>query len=363
MNKLLLDVFLKFLIIVAIAVLIDSIGNIRYKIKKNNTKNLLFNKIVAVICILYIIVMAIVIIVQKVDSNIDVINTNVNIDVLEYLPFAKETKIYKLNREASLKLTDNLPVLDGAAAVIPVYSSFINAVYPSSVRYGTEPFVYNNTVVGYEKLAQKETDIFFGAYPSKEQIEYAKSLGTEFEFTEIGKEAFVFFVNKKNKVDSLTTEQIKAIYSGKITNWKDVGGNNKEIIAFQRNEGSGSQSMLKRFMGNTQIMEPPTNEVHDLMSGIINQVANYKNYSNAIGFSFRYYLNTIIANPGVKMISVDGVEPTPQNISNGSYPIVTSLYAVTYKDNPNENVQKLIDWILSEEGQEIIEQTGYSPVK
>lgn len=291
------------------------------------------------------------------------INVNVNIDVNEYMPFDKASKIYRLQNDASLKLTSDLPIVDGAAAVFPVYSAFVNAVYPNTVKYGEEPFLYNNTKIGYKKLAQKKTDIFFGAYPSEDQVTYAHMIGTEFEYTEIGKEGFVFFVNKKNPVNSLTEDQIRDIYSGKITNWKDVGGKNEEIKAFQRNQGSGSQSMLIRFMKNTPIMPPPTEQINDFMSGIINQVADYKNYSNSIGFSFRYYLETLIANPNVKMLSINGVEPTPQNISDGTYPIVTSLYAVTYKDHKNENVDKLINWILSDEGQEIVENTGYSRVK
>lgn len=291
------------------------------------------------------------------------INTSVNINVYEYLPFDEDSKIARLDGEASLKLEDNLPIVDGAAAVFPVYSAFVNAVYPSNVKLDEDVFLYNNTVGGYKLLGEKSIDIFFGAYPSEEQIEAAKSKGTEFEYTEIGKEGFVFFVNKDNPVDNLTTQQIKDIYSGKITNWKEVGGKDEKIQAFQRNEGSGSQSMLKRFMGDTKIAEPPTEQREDLMSGIITRVADYKNYSNSIGFSFRYYLEGIIKNPNVKMVSVDGIKPTEENISSGLYPITTPLYAVTYKGESNENVKKFIDWILSEEGQELVVKTGYAGVK
>ena len=287
------------------------------------------------------------------------IDTNVNINCQEYLPFEKESKIVKLDYEASLKLTDNLPRVDGAAAVFPVYSAFVNATYPDTVKLRDEVFEYRNTVDGYRALALKESDIFFGAKPSEEQIKFAKDNGTEFEYTEIGKEGFVFFVHKDNPIDSLTTEEIKKIYSGEITNWKEVGGRNEEIVAFQRNEGSGSQSMLIRFMDGTPIMEAPREQVNEFMVGIINQVSDYKNKTNSIGFSFRYYMEGIIKNPNVKLLKVDGVEPNVENIKNDKYPITASLYAVTYKDNENENVSKLIDWVLSEEGQEIIEKTGY----
>ena len=287
------------------------------------------------------------------------IKTNVNIDCNEYLPFVEESKIVKLDHEASLQLTDNLPKLDGAAAVFPVYSAFVNATYPNTVSLNDGIFEYRNTVRGYRSLALKESDLFFGALPSKEQIDFAKEQGNEFEYTEIAKEAFVFFVHKDNPVESLTTEEIKKIYSGKITNWKEVGGKDEEIIAFQRNEGSGSQSMLIRFMAGTPIMDAPTEQVNDFMVGIIDQVSDYKNKTNSIGFSFRYYMEGIIKNPNVKILKVDGIEPNVQNIKNDKYPITTSLYAVTYKNNDNENVQKLLDWILSDEGQEIIEKTGY----
>lgn len=292
-----------------------------------------------------------------------VVDTNVNIDSSEYLPFVEETKIVKLDHEASLKLTDNLPRLDGAAAAFPVYSAFVNATYPNTVRLDDEVFDYSNTVHGYIRLAHKKADVFFGALPSEGQINFATKNGTEFEYTEIAKEAFVFFVNKNNPIDSLTTEEIKKIYSGEITNWKEVGGKNEEIIAFQRNVGSGSQSMLERFMGETPIMEAPKERVNDMMSGIIDQVADYKNTTSSIGFSFRYYMEGIIKNPNVKLLKIDGIEPNIKNIKNDKYPITTSLYAVTYKNNENENVQKLIDWILSSEGQEIIEKTGYVGVK
>lgn len=287
------------------------------------------------------------------------INTTPNIDCSQYLPFVEESKIAKLGYTASLNLVDNLPVVDGAAALFPVYSAFVNATYPSSVKLNDGIFEYNNTVLGYKLLAQKKTDIFFGVYPSEEQISYAQSQGTEFEYTKIGTEAFVFFVHKDNPVDNLTTEQIQGIYSGKITNWKTVGGKDEEIIAFQRNQGSGSQSMLIRFMNGIEIMEAPSEQVNDLMSGIIEKVSNYKNKTGSIGFSFRYYLEGIIQNPDIKMLSVDSVAPTVKNIKSGMYSITTPIYAVTYKGNKNANVKKLLDWVLSNEGQEIIEKTGY----
>ncbi len=294
---------------------------------------------------------------EKYDQSIT-INTAPNINVHEYLPFREDSKIVKIDSK-TLNLTEDLPVIDGAAAFFPVYSAFVNAVYPETTELYDGVFEYNNTPGGYQLLAEKGIDLFLGVYPSEEQKAYAEECDTTFVYTPVGTEAFVFFVHKDNPIDNLTTEQIKGIYSGEITNWKQVGGKNEEIAAFQRNEGSGSQSMLQRFMGDTPIMEAPMEMVNSMMSGIIEQVSNYRSKSNSIGFSFRYYVEGIIQNPDIKVLSVDGVAPTAENIRNGSYPIVTPMYAVTYEENTNENVDKLLQWILSEEGQYIIEETGY----
>jgi len=291
------------------------------------------------------------------------IDTTPNIAVNEYLPFDDDSKIVVLDKEASIEIEGDLPVVDGAAAVFPVYSAFVNAVYPETTELWDGVFEYNNTVGGYKLLGEKQTDIFFGAYPSEEQISDAKAKGTEFVYTPIGYDAFVFFVHKDNPIDNLTTEQVQAIYSGEIRNWKELGGPDEEIAAYQRNEGSGSQSMLIRFMDGKKIMNAPTEMVDDFMSGIVEQVSDYRNKKGSIGFSFRYYLEGIIKNPDIKILSIDGVAPTVENIKNGSYPITGPLYAVTWEGNSNKNVEKLLDWVLSEEGQEIIEKTGYVGVK
>ena len=301
-------------------------------------------------------------------SGIDAYNESItidvapNIDVYEYFPFDEDSKIVRLEN-ASLDFdgipAEELPVIDGATAAFPVYSAFVNAVYPESTKLYDGVFEYNNTVGGYELLAQKKTDIFIGAYPSKEQIAFAEENGTTFSYTQIGSEAFVFFVHKDNPVENLTLEQIKGIYSGEITNWKEVGGHNEKIVPFQRNEGSGSQSMFLRLMGDTPVMEPDTQTRIGGMGEIIEEVADYKSKPTSIGFSFRYYVEGMIKNPDIKLIAVNGVAPTKENIQNGTYSIIAPVYAVTYAGNPKESVSQMIDWILSEEGQYIIEETGY----
>ncbi len=290
------------------------------------------------------------------------IDVTPNINVYEYLPYKEDSNIVKIQSELldfSNVPAKDLPIIDGAAAAFPVYSAFVHAVYPQTTRLNDGIFEYNNTQTGYHILAKKRTDIFIGAAPSVEQIDYAQENGTTFAYTQIGSEAFVFFVHKDNPIESLTVEQIKGIYSGEITNWSQLGGNNEKIVPFQRNEGSGSQSMFLRIMGNAPVLEPNMKTQVGSMGGIIEEVADYKNKTSSIGFSFRYYVEGIIKHPDIKIIAIDGVAPTVENIKSNTYPFIAPVYAVTYEGNPKENVHKLINWMLSDEGQYIIEQTGY----
>ena len=109
---------------------------------------------------------------EKYDQSIT-INTAPNINVHEYLPFREDSKIVKIDSQ-TLKLTDDLPVIDGAAAFFPVYSAFVNAVYPETTELYDGVFEYNNTPGGYQLLAEKGINLFLGVYPSEEQKAYAE---------------------------------------------------------------------------------------------------------------------------------------------------------------------------------------------
>src|SRR5690606_32200273 len=191
---------------------------------------------------------------------------NGDVDLFEYQPFAEDTKAVKLDEPATFKMEGELPIMDGATALYPIYAAFAQATYPEKGYdvYASE-VMSNTTQVAYDSLISGEVDIIFAAAPSKAQINRAKNRGVELELTPIGKEAFVFFVNSKNEVSDLTLDQIKDIYAGNITNWKEVGGSNDSIRAFQRPADSGSQTALENLMGDTPIMEAPSEDIVNLM--------------------------------------------------------------------------------------------------
>ena len=296
--------------------------------------------------------------------------------IYQYEPFAEGTKAVYLDEESTLKFENPTLRLDGATALYPVYSAFAQAVYPQA-KYDIYDYKYNEdegygqvtctgTIEAYQRLIEGKTDIIFCAAPSKDQLALAEAAGVQLHLTPIGREAFVFFVNSENPVKGLSVEQIQGIYTGEITNWRELGGKNQRIRPYQRAENSGSQSALLRLMEGLPLMEPEKEDRISGMGGIITEVASYRNHKNAIGFSFRFYSTEMVENEQIRLLALNGIEPTKETIRSGEYPISSNFFAVTASpigepapEEHHADLRALIDWILSEQGQRIIEQTGY----
>lgn len=306
-----------------------------------------------------------------------------SIDLQIYNVENEENILAKLEEPSTFIISapEEMPIMDGAEAAYPVYSAFANACYENiaviqakAVEAQSDipmPVQFSNTIYAYEKLLTGEIDIFFGAKPSEAQIQMAENAGVELMLTPIGKEAFVFFVNAKNPVDGLSSEQLRDIYSGKINNWRKVGGKNKRILAFQRPENSGSQTMMEYFMGDTPLREPLETEYREDMVGIVRNTADYKNSISALGYSFRYY-TTIMMNDvdlseetsGIKILAVDGVYPDEDTIRSGEYPYTTQLYAITLAKPPadvdsKDTIEPFLAWMTGPQGQQLVADTGY----
>ena len=307
-------------------------------------------------------------------------------DFSDYMVWSEPSKLATLDHPASLIIEEekDMPRLDGAEACFPLYSAVAKAVYKDiaaiELRYQKGESLtasqkednitangrivgFTNTVCAFTRLVDGQVDLIFGARPSKNQLEFADLLKVQPKVTPIGKEAFVFFVEPDNPVTDLTSEQIRAIYHGDITNWKEVGGKNQKILAFQRPEDSGSQAMMQWFMGDVSLKEPETYEYVASMGGVLKQVAQYANEKGALGYSFRYFVEDLRQEDDVRLISVDGVLPTLENIKNGSYPLTVDLCVITRENDPNPYVRKLVDFMLSEDGQELVERSGYAGLK
>jgi len=296
-----------------------------------------------------------------------------SINKYNYQPFSENNKLVVLEEDSKLKLNYNLPIIDGATALYPLYAAFVQAIYPKGEYYPNPkwdsvnyinilPIVgCSRTSEAFDNLIDGKVDIIFCAAPSENQIEKARENSVTFNLIPIGKEAFVIFVNKRNPVSNLTTQQIKDIYSGRTTNWNELGGKNKNIKVYQREKNSGSQTMLESIMGDEVIMEPLKENVIGFMLDIITQVSEYRNYNNAIGYSFLFYTTKMVKDNNIKLLSINGITPSAETIKNGTYPYSEYFYAIT-TNTENENVNIFIEWILSEQGQYIVKKTGYVPI-
>ena len=278
--------------------------------------------------------------------------------IIGYMYFTQEKTEVEV-KDTPIFSTENYPKIDGSTATLPLAKAF------KSNFTGTDldkvEVEHSKTHNAYVNLINGDTDLILVTYPSEDEQKLAKDKGVELEIVPVVKEAFVFFVNKENSVDSLTLEQIQDIYTGKIKNWKEVGGVDAEILAFQRPTNSGSQSgMLELVMKDKKIMEPKTENIAAGMADIIDVISDYNNKDTAIGYSYYYYATTMYTSDTLQLLGVNGVKPTYDNIKNGLYSIQTAYYAVIRKDEPQDsNARKLLNEMISERGQNIAKEAGY----
>ncbi len=266
--------------------------------------------------------------------------------------------------QISLTFTkDTWPVVDGATAFLPFYQEMTARMLNISTDEAVDYVMCSTTDYAYPYLWQKKVDLVFCLRPSEAQVQEAEREGVVFEEVPFANEGFVFFVNKDNPVDSITVQQLHDIYAGKITNWKELGGNDEEIIAYQRTEGSGSQTGLYlHVIGPDEIQEPPLEERIGTMGEIIDAVAGYKNAAGAIGYSYRYFVTNMHYDEQIKLLKVEGVYPDYASIANGTYPLISDVCAVYREDAPADSaVRKIAAWCSSSQGAILAKELGYVP--
>ena len=249
--------------------------------------------------------------------------------------------------------------LDGSTATIPLGSAVMTALTGSD-----DGMVFNKTDVAYENLINGSKDLILVTYPSEEEFKMASDAGIELDVIPVVKDALVFLVNTGNTVDNLTQDQVKDIYTGTTTNWDQVGGADAEIIPYQRQVNSGSQTLfLKLAMGDTTPMDAPTEMRPGTMGELVDQIADYDDSVDAIGYSMFYYATEMYLKSTVKLLGIDGVTPSAQTISDGSFAYITNYYAVVRKDTADDSdARRVIEWMLGDEAQQLASRANYVPL-
>ena len=260
---------------------------------------------------------------------------------------------------------ETYPKVDGSTVTIPLSEAVAAALTGQPIESIRTYILHNKTHQAYVNLIDKKADLIFVTSPSMEEQEMAAAKGVTLEVIPIVSEAFVFLTHVDNPVDSLTLEQIQKIYTGEITNWSEVGGEDLDIIAYQRPVNSGSQTgFLDLVMKGLTPMEAPIEQVVAEMGMLIDAVANYENHAPALGYSYYYFVTDMWGNDQVKLMKIDGIYPDPDTISQKTYPMTTAYYAVMRSDSPKDSPERqVVQWILSEEGQKLMEASGYVKVE
>jgi phosphate transport system substrate-binding protein len=260
---------------------------------------------------------------------------------------------------------ESYPVIDGSTVTIPLSEALASRLMDLPLEEARQYVLHNKTHPAYVNLIYGKADLIFVTGPSEEELQLAEDQGVELEVIPVVHEGFVFLSNEDNPVEGLTLGQIREIYTGKITNWKEVGGSDMPITAYQRPVNSGSQTgFLEMVMKAEKPMDPPMEQVVAEMGALIDAVAAYDNEPSAIGYSYYYFVMDMWGNDQIKLLSVDGIYPDKDTIRDGSYPLNTAYYAVIRKSQPeNSPVREIIDWLLTEEGQQLAEEAGYVRAK
>ena len=260
---------------------------------------------------------------------------------------------------------EDFPALDGSTASIPLMAQMLADTTGMDLEEAQSSISVSTTAYAWESFGLYNTDtkmlVVYEAPDSvKEELEAAN---VQLEQKPIGVDALVFIVNEDNPVTNLTQQQLRDIYAGKITNWKDVGGQDLDIVAFQRRSDSGSQTLFQKLLiQGGELMDPPTELAPTAMGELVDSLATYNNSANAIGFSVYYYIDQMYSQPGLRLLSVDGVMPSNDTLADGSYPLCNDFYAVIRPDAAADSPERqLYDWLDTEAGQACIKKAGYVP--
>ncbi len=212
---------------------------------------------------------------------------------------------------------------------------------------------------GLAALINGTTDIANASRPMKdsEKAQVQQKRGKPAVEHPVALDGIAIYVHEKNPVQAFTLAQLKAIYTGEVTNWKALGGPDQEIMLYSRENNSGTYAYFKEHVLEEEDFAPEAQSLPGT-AAVVNAVAKD---SNAIGYGGIAYGTGIRAVPVKKDDAAPAVEPTMGNVTSGSYPVSRTLFMYTAGE-PEGDVKALIDFAQSDEGQEIASKVGYYPL-
>ena len=191
-----------------------------------------------------------------------------------------------------------------------------------------------------------------------EKAQLKEKAGAGPEEIVVAKDGLSVYLNDSNPLNELTMDQLKGIFTGKITNWKEVGGSDAKIIPYSRENSSGTYVFFKEHvLGNADYT--PRAQAMPGTAAVVNAVSKEK---SSIGYGGAAYAK------GIKVIKVkkdagsEGIAPTDATVKNGTYPLSRPLFFYL-RNKPAGEIKAIVDWVLSAEGQAVVLKVGYFPIK
>ncbi len=291
----------------------------------------------------------------------------------------------------------DLPVIDGSDSTEPLRTILVSKLLGCSYEWHRNPVMFyaglrnvhidnpptrlntkminSNTHPSFVKLIDGEDDIIITARGlSRDETKYANEKGVKLLEKPIAMDGLVFIVNAENPVKNLTHQQIKDIYLKRITNWKEVGGDDAPITPYIRNANSGSQEKFETMVMEEEEIEQM--EILELEQGHLMTSPYEQLRKNKYGIAFTpyYYYKYIVDWDIIKTVAVNGVEPnaetlerrgTPSSVkptAESLYPFSTTVMAAIREDCPKDSqAAKIYDFLSTPAGQAIVTESGYIP--
>jgi phosphate transport system substrate-binding protein len=295
---------------------------------------------------------------------------NLKSSMIEGLTFNNYPKVDGSTSNTPLNTVIACKLFDIGFRWVPEWGN-LQRIEPNLNKNDTQKFMNliksSQTHQSFINLIDKSVDIILSARTmSPDEKTHAETAGITLIETPIALDAFLFIVHPSNPIESLTIQQIQDIYTGKITNWKEVGGNDAKIQPYVRNANSGSQEIMESLVMKDFDMPWFPESYYELLIVIGGMVPVFETVSydvNSICFSLYYYKEYMITGIDVKTIAVNGIIADKETIGNKSYPYVPEVYAVIRSDlDKSSMAYKLYEWLQTETGQEVISATGYVPL-
>jgi hypothetical protein len=218
---------------------------------------------------------------------------------------------------------------------------------------------HSQTYAALERLIpgnDNPADMLLAVSYHEETLQDATERGADLIITPIAREGFIFILHNSNPIDSLTVEQIRDIYTGRITNWNQVGGKDENIVPFVRNWDSGSQTAMEDFMAQEPFSGTDDITMMTSMGAMLYGVQEAG--SAGIGYNiFSWSRLQDMEQMGLKTLAINSVKPSNDALSDGSYPLM--VYTFSFYNQGNEKAEILTQWLLSQQGQQVLASAGY----